>query len=110
MSNPNLKLKILKQTFEEVEIKWSNVSSLSKSQTDISCMCTYRIQSTIMSSEMSSVGSPADSNTITMDTMPACGMPAAPVLAAVTIKLNRRNSDGYVMLVLFVHKKTATTQ
>lgn len=45
---------------------------------------------------MSSVGSPADSNTITMDTMPACGMPAAPVLAAVTIKLKGRNDDGYV--------------
>ncbi len=49
-----------------------------------------------MSSDMSSVGSAADANTITMDTMPACGMPAAPVLTAVTIKLHRRNNDGYV--------------
>ena len=46
---------------------------------------------------MSSVGSPADDNTITMDTMPACRMPAAPVLAAVTVKLNKNNSDGYLM-------------
>lgn len=60
-------------------------------------MYTYRIQSKIKSSDMSSVGGPTDANTITMDTMPACGMPAAPVLAAVTIKLNRRNSVGYVM-------------
>lgn len=41
---------------------------------------------------MSSVGSPIEDSTISIDTMPACGMPAAPVLAAVTIKLDRRNN------------------
>lgn len=56
-------------------------------------MLTYRIQSTVISSDMSSVGSPADDRTINIDTMPACGMPAAPVLTAVTIKLNRRNNE-----------------
>lgn len=39
---------------------------------------------------MPSAGSPTDVNMITMDTMPACGMPAAPVLAAVTIKLKKK--------------------
>lgn len=66
-------------------------------QTDIGCMYTYKSQSKSNSSDISSVGSPIVENTITMDTMPACGMPAAPVLTAVTIKLNRTNSDGYVM-------------
>ena len=42
-----------------------------------------------MSSDIASVGSPADDSTINIDTMPACGMLAAPVLAAVTINLNR---------------------
>lgn len=44
---------------------------------------------------MSSAGSPIDVNTIIMDTMPACGIPAAPVLAAVTIKL--KEDDGCVL-------------
>lgn len=79
-----------------------NVLSLSRSESDIGWMSTYSNQSTIISSDMSSVGSPTDANTITMDTMPTFGMPAPPVLAAVTIKLNRRNSDGYVMLSLLV--------
>lgn len=38
---------------------------------------------------MSSVGSPVELNTISMVTMPACGIPGAPVLAAVTTKLNK---------------------
>lgn len=46
---------------------------------------------------MSSVGSPTDVSSIIMDTMPACGMPAAPVHVTVTIKLNRRNSDDNMM-------------
>ncbi len=36
---------------------------------------------------MSSVGSPTDVNTITMVTRPACGIPAAPMLAAVAVIL-----------------------
>lgn len=55
---------------------------------------THRIQSTIMSREMPSVGSPVDDNTITMETKPACGMPAEPVLAAVTIKLGKENNNS----------------
>ncbi len=38
-------------------------------------------------SVMSSVGSPTDVNTITMVTRPACGIPAAPMLAAVAVIL-----------------------
>lgn len=36
---------------------------------------------------MSSVGNPTDVSTITMVTSPACGMPAAPILAAVAVIL-----------------------
>lgn len=36
---------------------------------------------------MSSVGNPTDVSTITMVTSPACGMPAAPMLAAVAVML-----------------------
>lgn len=53
-------------------------------------LCTYSIQSTIMRSDMFSVGSPRDDSTISRDTMPACGIPAVPVLTAVTIRLNQR--------------------
>lgn len=38
---------------------------------------TYRIQSMLMIKEMPSRGSPTDVNTITMVTVPACGMPEA---------------------------------
>ncbi len=48
---------------------------------------TYRAQSTAIMSVMSSVGSPTDVNTITMVTRPACGIPAAPMLAAVAVIL-----------------------
>lgn len=36
---------------------------------------------------MSSVGKPTDVSTITMVTNPACGIPAAPMLAAVAVML-----------------------
>lgn len=36
---------------------------------------------------MSSVGSPTEVSTITMVTSPACGIPAAPILAAVAVML-----------------------
>lgn len=38
---------------------------------------------------MSSVGSPTEVSTMTMVTSPACGMPAAPMLAAVAVMLQR---------------------
>lgn len=40
-----------------------------------------------MISVMSSVGSPTDVSTMTMVTSPACGIPAAPILAAVAVIL-----------------------
>lgn len=46
---------------------------------------------------MSSGGNPTDDSTINMDTMPACGMPAAPVLAAVTTKLKSKDMNGCVL-------------
>lgn len=55
-----------------------------------SFQATYRSQSTIKSRDMSFAGSPTDVGTITMDTMPACGIPATAVLAAVTIKLKKK--------------------
>lgn len=48
---------------------------------------THRNQSTAMMRVMSSVGSPTEVNTITMVTSPACGIPAAPILAAVAVML-----------------------
>lgn len=51
---------------------------------------TYNAQSTAMISVMSSVGSPTEVSTITMVTSPACGIPAAPMLAAVAVMLKRR--------------------
>lgn len=43
-----------------------------------------------MISVMSSVGRPTDVSTITMVTSPACGIPAAPMLAAVAVMLLER--------------------
>lgn len=48
---------------------------------------TYRAQSTAIIRVMSSVGSPTDVKTMTMVTRPACGIPAAPMLAAVAVML-----------------------
>lgn len=48
---------------------------------------THRSQSTAMISVTSSAGSPTVSNTITIVTRPACGIPAAPILAAVAVIL-----------------------
>ena len=48
---------------------------------------TYSAQSTAIIRVMSSVGNPTDVNTITMVTSPACGIPAAPILAAVAVML-----------------------
>lgn len=48
---------------------------------------TYNAQSTAMMRVMSSVGNPTDVSTITMVTSPACGIPAAPMLAAVAVML-----------------------
>ncbi len=45
-------------------------------------------------SVMSSVGSPTDVNTITMVTRPACGIPAAPMLAAVAVILENMVNES----------------
>lgn len=50
---------------------------------------THRSQSTAMISVTSSAGNPTVSNTITIVTRPACGMPAAPMLAAVAVILQK---------------------
>lgn len=47
----------------------------------------YKIQSTAKINETSSGGSPTVSKTITRVTRPACGIPAAPILAAVDVIL-----------------------
>lgn len=56
---------------------------------------TYRNQSTAMMSVISSVGSPTDVSTIIMVTRPAWGMPAAPMLAAVAVMLERTGKHSY---------------
>lgn len=56
---------------------------------------TYRNQSTAMISVMSSVGSPTDVSTITIVTSPAWGIPAAPMLAAVAVMLERTGKQSY---------------
>lgn len=48
---------------------------------------TYSIQSTAIINETSSAGSPTVSKTITKVTRPACGIPAAPIEAAVAVML-----------------------
>ena len=55
--------------------------------------CTYRAQSTAMISVMSSVGRPTDVSTITIVTRPACGIPAAPMLAAVAVILEKEQKQ-----------------
>ena len=42
---------------------------------------------------MSAGGSPTEVRTITMVTRPACGIPAAPILAAVAVILQYNNQD-----------------
>lgn len=60
---------------------------------------TYKAQSTAMMRVMSSVGKPTEVSTITMVTRPACGIPAAPMLAAVAVMLReQREKVGYVYL------------
>jgi hypothetical protein len=45
-------------------------------------------------SETSSAGKPSVSSTITMVTTPACGIPAAPILAAVAVMLHQSIQSG----------------
>lgn len=47
---------------------------------------------------MSSVGRPTEVNTITMVTNPACGIPAAPILAAVAVILETKEEMLLVTL------------
>lgn len=54
---------------------------------------------------MSSVGSPTDVSTITMVTSPACGIPAAPMLAAVAVMLVEKSGE----LISDIHVKQAET-
>lgn len=62
--------------------------------------CTYRIQSTAKISETSSGGSPTVSRTITNVTRPACGIPAAPIDAAVDVilKIDRTGYGKYLRI------------
>lgn len=49
-------------------------------------------------SVMSSGGSPTDVSTITMVTRPACGIPAAPILAAVAVILEGNKDNNIDMI------------
>lgn len=60
-------------------------------------METYSSQSTAMIKEMSSDGRPTVSNTITMVTNPADGMPAAPIEAAVAVTLRFSHRNIYFL-------------
>lgn len=54
---------------------------------------THKAQSTAMMRVMSSVGRPTEVSTITMVTSPACGIPAAPMLAAVAVMLGGETEE-----------------
>ena len=54
---------------------------------------THRTQSMATISVMSAGGNPTEVRTITMVTRPACGIPAAPMLAAVAVMLMRQEQD-----------------
>lgn len=53
---------------------------------------TYSNQSTAKISDTSSGGRPTVSKTMTNVTRPACGIPAAPILAAVDVMLPTQNN------------------
>lgn len=61
---------------------------------------TNRIQSTAKMRETSSGGSPTVSSTITSVTRPACGIPAAPILAAVDVMLENTGQKAYSQIRL----------
>lgn len=65
---------------------------------------THRNQSTAMMRVMSSVGSPTEVSTITMVTRPAWGMPAAPILAAVAVILDWRETHRRIKQCLLLFR------
>lgn len=58
---------------------------------------THRMKSTAKIRAMSSVGKPTAVSTITKVTSPACGMPAAPILANVAVMLRLNNEKTISM-------------
>lgn len=62
---------------------------------------TYRAQSTAMMRVMSSVGSPTEVSTMTMVTSPDCGIPAAPMLAAEAVMLQRGGGGCAIQTSVF---------
>jgi hypothetical protein len=58
-------------------------------------MYTYKSQSIARIKEISPDGRPTVSSTITIVTKPACGIPAAPILAAVAVIL--QNISWYII-------------
>lgn len=62
---------------------------------------TYSNQSTAMIRVMSSAGRPTTSSTITMVTKPACGIPAAPIAAAVAVILLRKHRSTEIIYITF---------
>lgn len=49
---------------------------------------------------MSSVGRPTEVSTITMVTSPACGIPAAPILAAVAVMLREHTEKQSAIIII----------
>lgn len=66
---------------------------------------THRAQSTAMISVISSVGSPTEVSTMTMVTSPDWGIPAAPMLAAVAVMLQREGSCTTIACLLVFYKQ-----
>lgn len=66
---------------------------------------TYNAQSTAMMRVMSSVGRPTEVRTITMVTSPACGIPAAPILAAVAVMLREQAEEQSAFIFITYKKK-----
>lgn len=66
---------------------------------------TYKAQSTAMMRVMSSVGRPTEVSTITMVTSPACGIPAAPILAAVAVMLREQTEEQSAFISITYRNK-----
>lgn len=66
---------------------------------------TYKAQSTAMMRVISSVGRPTEVSTITMVTSPACGIPAAPMLAAVAVMLREQEEEQSELIFITYRNK-----
>ena len=75
---------------------------------EVNTHATYNAQSTAMMRVMSSVGNPTDVSTITIVTSPACGIPAAPILAAVAVMLRVQTEEQSAFISITYRNKCSS--